>query len=458
MELDTRALVLLPLVLASLSAFLQPASAKDGTPRTSRGFSLRLVLNDGWNSTMHVDGGGFLHLNEQAATTALRPHIHGPRGFTYSVATTVGTGRGRRTYDLVLDTVSSLTWMQCMPIAHPFPQIPPPFNPEISSSFRSVSRRSDLCHKPSRGTDCEFRANRLDGAHARGVLGNETFAFANDGGRAAAAEVGGVVFGCAHTATGFHSHGVLAGVLGLGKQRPSVIWTRLHQHGQDGRFSYCLFGPGHPNRHGFLRFGADVPATGHMKSTNILFMRYTTNPDFSAYFVELLGVSVAGKRLVPPPGRRMREIFRRFMSHGRWHGGCLIDPGTSTMTMTQLVYNVLEPAVEEHVKGLGMPLVKRHGYRLCFSGGTQAAFPHLPTVTLHFVFEEGREQDGDLVIRPQQLFVFVNQDICLAVVPSEHTTIIGAMQQVDTRFVYDVVAGKIHFAPERCSDDTGGPN
>ncbi|XBI86227.1 hypothetical protein VPH35_094231 [Triticum aestivum] len=426
MELDTRALVLLPLVLASLSAFLQPASAKDGTPRTSRGFSLRLVLNDGWNSTMHVDGGGFLHLNEQAATTALRPHIHGPRGFTYSVATTVGTGRGRgrRTYDLVLDTVSSLTWMQCMPIAHPFPQIPPPFNPEIS----------DLCHKPSRGTDCEFRANRLDGAHASGVLGNETFAFADDGGRAAAAEVGGVVFGCAHTATGFHSHGVLAGVLGLGKQRPSVIWTRLHQHGQDGRFSYCLFGPGHPNRHGFLRFGAD------------------------RLLRRLLGVSVAGKRLVPPPGRRMREIFRRFMSRGRWQGGCLIDPGTSTMTMTQLAYNVLEPAVEEHVKGLGMPLVKRHGYRLCFSGGTQAAFPHLPTVTLHFEFEEGWEQDGDLVIRPQQLFVFVNQDICLAVVPSEHTTIIGAMQQVDTRFVYDVVAGKIHFAPERCSDDTGGPN
>ena len=31
-----------------------------------------------------------------------------------------------------------------------------------------------------------------------------------------------------------------------------------------------------------------------MKSTNILFMRYTTNPDFSAYFVELLGSAWPG--------------------------------------------------------------------------------------------------------------------------------------------------------------------
>ncbi|KAF7069249.1 hypothetical protein CFC21_074906 [Triticum aestivum] len=446
MELDTHALAFLPLVLvASLATFLQPAAANDGTPRPGGGFSLRLVPYGGWNSTMHVDGGGFLHLNEQAATTALRPHVHGPRGLTYSVATTVGTGSGRRTYDLVLDTVSSLTWMQCMPIAHPFPQIPPPFNPEISSSFRRVSRRSDLCHKPYRGTDCEFRVNRLDGAHASGVLGNETFAFANDGGAAAAAEVRGVVFGCAHTTTGFLSHGVLAGVLGLGKQTPSLIWTRLHQHGQDGRFSYCLFGPGRPDRHGFLRFGADVSATGHMKSTKILFMRFTTDPHFSGYFVSVLGVSVADKALVPPPGQRQMSILlRRHRSHdGRWYGGCLIDPGTSTTAITQPVYHVLEHAVVEHVTRLGLPLVKRDGYRLCFSGATQAALEYLPTVTLRF--EEGAE----LVIRPQQLFVFVQHDICLTVVPSKDITIIGAMQQVDTRFVYDIAAGKIQFAPEK---------
>ena len=147
----------------------------------------------------------------------------------------------------------------------------------------------------------------------------------------------------------------------------------------------------------------------------------------------------------------MREIFRRFMSRGRWHGGCLIDPGTGTTTMTQLAYNVLEHAVEEHVTRLGLPVVKRDGYRLCFGGATQAAFEHLPTVKLRF------EEGAGLVIRPQQLFVFVQRDICLAVVPSEHMTIIGAMQQVNTRFVYDVIAGRIYFAPENAwHADLGG--
>lgn len=42
--------------------------------------------------------------------------------------------------------------------------------------------------------------------------------------------------------------------------------------------------------------------------------------------------------------------------------------------------------------------------------------------------------------------------------PSEHITIIGAMQQVNTRFVYDVAAGRIHFAHEGCHGDMGGQN
>lgn len=111
MEPDRRAIVLFPLVLTTLATFLHTAAADGGKPRRNGGLSLRLVPSTGWNSTMHVDGDGFLCLDE-AATTALRPHIREPRGLTYSVATTVGTGRGRHTYDLELDTASSLTWMQ----------------------------------------------------------------------------------------------------------------------------------------------------------------------------------------------------------------------------------------------------------------------------------------------------------------------------------------------------------
>ena len=89
MKPDTRAIILLPLMLISLVTFLHPAAADNGTPCRSEALSLRLVPSTGWNSTMHIDGDGFLRLDE-AATAALRPHIRGPRGLTYSVATTVG--------------------------------------------------------------------------------------------------------------------------------------------------------------------------------------------------------------------------------------------------------------------------------------------------------------------------------------------------------------------------------
>ncbi|XBI86231.1 hypothetical protein VPH35_094233 [Triticum aestivum] len=104
--------------------------------------------------------------------------------------------------------------------------------------------------------------------------------------------------------------------------------------------------------------------------------------------------------------------------------------------MIKPAYDLLVHAVEERVRRLGLPKVERDQYPVCFRGATRAAFEHLPT----------------------QLFVLVHQDACLTVMPSEHITIIGAMQQVNTRFVYDVAAGRIHFAHEDCHGDMGGQN
>jgi aspartyl protease family protein len=45
------------------------------------------------------------------------------------------------------------------------------------------------------------------------------------------------------------------------------------------------------------------------------------------------------------------------------------------------------------------------------------------------------------------------QVACLAMKPGNRT-VIGAFQQVDTRFVYDVEDSKLSFAPELCTLDT----
>ncbi|XP_044949795.1 aspartyl protease family protein 2-like [Hordeum vulgare subsp. vulgare] len=446
--------LLLPLVLA---AILHPAAVVavgDGTPAGpgGGGFSLRLVPSPGWNRTIHVDDDGFVHLNEHA-TTALRPPMHTQVGGMYSVVTSVGTGAGRRTYVLALDMTTSVLWMQCKPVQEPFAQQPPPFEPAKSPSFRPVPGNNAFCLPPDHEDHptvqdpCKFHSIRLDGStDMRGVLSNETLAFAASGRQA---EVAGVVIGCTHNSNGFkfNSHGVLAGVLGLGRQAPSLIWTLgQHRHGavQVHRFSYCLPNHGSSDHHSFLRFGDDVPHTQHMVSTKIMYMAATAGRDFSAYFVSLTGVSVAGK-----PLHDIKELFRRHVHGQEWTSGCAFDAGTPTMVMIMPAYNKLKDAVVRHLKPLGLQIVSGQ-YHLCFRATSQLR-QHLPTVTLQFAETEAR-----LVLPPQRLFVAVGHDICLAVVRSYDITIIGAMQQVDKRFVYDVRNGRIYFAPENaCHADAG---
>ncbi|KQJ88141.1 hypothetical protein BRADI_4g15790v3 [Brachypodium distachyon] len=117
------------------------------------------------------------------------------------------------------------------------------------------------------------------------------------------------------------------------------------------------------------------------------------------------------------------------------------------MVMIQAAYDILVRDLAQRVAALGLPRVHRSEFGFCFRV-TGAAFAHLPTVALHTV-----EGDG-IVLGPRKLFMQVSQDMCLAVVPSRHITIIGAMQQVDTRFVYDLAGSKLYFANENCEADT----
>ncbi|KAI4986484.1 hypothetical protein ZWY2020_019114 [Hordeum vulgare] len=447
--------LLLPIVLAEI---LHPAVVVAVGGHGGGGFSLRLVPSPGWNRMMHVDNDGFVHLNlNEQAVTALRPPMHTQVGGMYSVVTSVGTGAGRRTYVLALDMTSHLLWMQCNPLQRRhFIQHPPPFDPANSPSFRPVPGNSPLClraeHRPRAHDSCNFRLRptRYGAIEVSGVLGNETLAFTATSGEVA--EVAGVVIGCAHDSYWFNSHDVLAGALGLGRQEPSLIWTLgQHRHGavQVHRFSYCLPSPrrGSPDHHTFLRFGNDVPGTQHMVSTQIMYMSYTSGQDYSGYFVNLVGVSVAGR-----PLHHIGELFKRHMYPSGWTGGVVFDVGTPTMVMINTAYQKLNDAVVEHVRAaLGVAPVRHPGYRLCFRA-TPHLWGHLPTVTLKFAEENAR-----LVLTPQRLFVAAGRDICLDVQPSLDFTIIGAMQQVDTRFVYDVSAGRIYFAPENaCHADAGG--
>lgn len=274
-----------------------------------------------------------------------------------------------------------------------------------------------------------------DGAVAIGYLVHDTFSFPSGGG--SSSEQVPMVFGCAHHTTNFHSAGVVAGVLSLGNRESSLV-AEASRRGAH-RFSYCLFNHQQVaagRRHGFLRFGADVPSTDNMRRTAMILHR--SGPDRGLYFVALAGISVAGQRLSSIP----RAVFDE-------SGGTVIDVGAANMVLAHAAFDAVERAVGEHVRRtMGLGVVSYSGYRVCVQGATRAVWEHLPAVTLHF-----GEMRVELELRARQMFVEVGQHVCLAVVPGRRS-VIGGRQQQDVRFTFDSDLLAIYFAPEQCHLDS----
>nr|CAB3484260.1 unnamed protein product [Digitaria exilis] len=248
------------------------------------------------------------------------------------------------------------------------------------------------------------------------------------------------VFGCSHSTVNFPSGGVFAGIAAI-NPAPASLTMQLAERGMTW-FSYCLTGG--PSRHGFLRFGADVPHNPRYQTTRIL-PALDAN-DSAAYYVGLIGISIGMCRLnmIHP------EVFARGKGG---QGGTIIDLGTPVTVMAEEAYQVIEQAAWSALKEHGAERVARCPYNLCVRV-TKVVKGHLPSLSLHFADEE----DATLVVSPEQLFLMmddehVGQMACLAMVPGRRT-VIGALQQVDTRFVFDLKDSKILFAPESCIKDT----
>ncbi|KAK3124502.1 hypothetical protein QOZ80_7BG0587500 [Eleusine coracana subsp. coracana] len=132
-------------------------------------------------------------------------------------------------------------------------------------------------------------------------------------------------------------------------------------------------------------------------------------------------------------------------------GGCVVDLGTSLTMIVQEAYSVVEEEMWSDLQSQGVERVKQPGFSLCVRM-TNEIKGRLPSLSLHFA-----EEEATLVLSSKQLFLMMNDEhgqiACLAMTPG-HRTIIGAFQQIDTRFVYDIKDSTLSFAPESCIRDS----
>ncbi|CAL5027961.1 unnamed protein product [Urochloa decumbens] len=424
------------------------------------GLSLGLIANHGEGSGYSTRRGsdGFLYLRRQddsrllsGAASVIGPEANGGA----VVVLRVGTGAAQHDYSLKADATSRLTWIQCAPCVPHAPQSGPIFDPKASPTSRLVVGANPICvpaygMQPA-GDHCAFHVAGPGGMSVHGYVHLEHVVDQHS-----RSPFESFVLGCSHSTVHFQSQGQYAGVATVSRA-PASLAMQLAKHGM-ARFSYCLApastGTGRGRRQGFLRFGTDVPRNDMgYQTTSILPPAAVLGDDPAAYYVDLVGVSLSAKRL---EGIRPEMFARRRDGEG---GGCVIDLGTRVTKMAEEAYRVVEEAVWSELQPAMR--VERHGYGLCVRVTEQikGRLQSMP-ISLHFAAAEKEQEEATLVVSPAQLYLMVDDDrqagqqiACLAMVPGRRT-IIGALQQVDTRFIFDLEGAKLSFAPESCIEDT----
>ncbi|XP_042499719.1 aspartic proteinase nepenthesin-1-like [Macadamia integrifolia] len=345
-------------------------------------------------------------------------------------------GRKWKSYFLIMDTGSHITWVQCEGCDPCLPLSQPNFPYRQSQSYRPIPcghRDCPTTREDCFGTFCGFKISygvRSGGPSTKGTIVRETLTFLSDTTRVRVESYPNFFLGC-----GLQSYNHMlppqnqaAGLLGLGfgGYGTSPIWRQINKK----RFSYCLFNSEQASSK--LYIGERARMVGpQVVSTPLI---RGSNP--SLYYLDLQDISIAGSPL--GLGRSLSA-------------GCTIDTGAATTSFDSNVYarvraGFVQYFAQFHIQPYNSRTRPRYvpDYDLCFP--SPSGFNRFPTMTFHF-------RGANLVVQPINVFTKGAHFVCVALIPGAATTIIGAFQQAQHRFSYDLElgdTGTLFFAPEDC--------
>ncbi|KAI0501716.1 hypothetical protein KFK09_016661 [Dendrobium nobile] len=326
----------------------------------------------------------------------------------------IGLGTPTKSFSLMFDTGSDLTWTQCVPCVHCYTQKNPFYDSTQSSSFIDIPCNSKYCTELdqfgcSSTSTCLYKVEYADYSSTNGSFIQDTLTFSSD-------IIQNFRFGCGHNNTGYF--GQTDGLLGLGRGVVSIISQTAQLYGNV--FSYCL--PSGSDEIGYLELGSSVPG---VKYTPML-----TNPDLpSSYFVKLIGISIGGISLALSPTETM------------------LDSGTSFSYLPPTVYSALRSIFRKKMNNYptAPPLFN---YDTCYNLTDQPEVD-VPEIVLTYDGDVTTYLDGSGILDMTSLsqaclaFAKTNDDIDVA--------IIGNMQQRRLNIVYDVGNLRIGFGSNGCN-------
>ncbi|XP_019152439.1 PREDICTED: aspartic proteinase CDR1-like [Ipomoea nil] len=324
------------------------------------------------------------------------------------------------TYGLI-DTGSDVTWTQCEPCIHCFPQSLPIFDPKHSKSYKtamcndsSINCSLDYVFYCSNDNVCRYDVIYNDYSRTLGDVATDTLTIGD-------ASFKNVLLGCGHQNKAKFSNTTASGIVGLGYSNASIIKQLREQIG--GKFAHC-FSPQSDSK-SYISFGTDAIVTG--PDTVIIPLTITTGDPF--YWLVLDSMSVGNKNF--PLEVRPEDA-----------GNIIIDSGT---TVTFLPPNVFDGMKSEFMKHIDhTPIDDPQGFfQLCYSATAMKSGIKLPKVVAHF-------SGGDVELSPRGLFEEVEEGVsCLTIVPyySMGTSILGSPSQVDYLVGFDLEINAVSFKP-----------
>ncbi|MCL7028697.1 hypothetical protein MKW94_029308 [Papaver nudicaule] len=348
-------------------------------------------------------------------------------------------------YVLLVDTGSSLTWIQCLPCDPCFNQVAAPiFDPRRSLTYKVRYCGDHTSYKsPCRGCnergECTYSIVYGDKSYSRGVMGEEVcrFGLKND------IEMT-FPMGCAHNSSRDGSFNGSDGVLGLGRGELSFASQIDRKYGFK-KFSYCLLDKSmtaEPSVLSSLTFGPHVLD----QENDVVYTPMIQNPNSPRhYFINLTSISVAGK-LIP--------IQTTSLPHG-----ILVDSGTVLTWLPRLTYEAVRDSYRDAALQLNWERVDDQYLETCYDLGAYIGergidWVTAPEVILYFAGYD--DKAVEIKLRTQNVlftYPWIRNDIyCLALLPSESegTAILGNVQQQGIRVVYDNVQSAIGFDVLSC--------
>ncbi|GLJ33876.1 hypothetical protein SUGI_0681410 [Cryptomeria japonica] len=357
--------------------------------------SWRDVLTQGLQRDKHLVNRILTHnaRSSPLGTTAFSTPVTSGRelqGPEYTVAVSIGTPA--LTQLMGIDTLTSLSWIQCNPYK------------DCSSNAKFPMDTNGL----AQGSEGDYITETLQ-------VGDNTL---NE-----------LHMGCAYCFTPRREYAT-SGHLGLGRGPLSVVSQKA-----GGQFSYCLPNYSSVNAKGSLSLGKySIP------SSVKVFTPMQNEPQFatSAYILGLEGISVGGQRLsvnMQVPGALPTITY--------------IDTAIMATQLVKPVYDALRSSFEEKMKTYApavQPASPFGEFKPCYQLSNITSVK-IPTVTLHFKGNANFDVPavGTLLQVASDVVCFPFQQS-----PNDAVTIIGNVQQQGITVAYDNVNNRIGFGPGSC--------